>query len=126
MSKVLYSNSLITSFIFIFFIFIFVCVDFLDFVITLSDYGWSVLFVTFIFIVYLFRFINKVNWVSLYSLFYFTSLIFVGGRFFAIFLGLKDISIFEIDFFTRRMLNDQEKTILMCYVFSIFSALEVI
>ncbi|MFX6743337.1 hypothetical protein ABTH23_19785, partial [Acinetobacter baumannii] len=74
MSKVLYSNSLITSFIFIFFIFIFVCVDFLDFVITLSDYGWSVLFVTFIFIVYLFRFINKVNWVSLYSLFYFTSL----------------------------------------------------
>lgn len=98
MSKVLYSNSLITSFIFIFFIFIFVCVDFLDFVITLSDYGWSVLFVTFIFIVYLFRFINKVNWVSLYSLFYFTSLIFVGGRVFAIFLGLKDISIFEIDF----------------------------
>ncbi|MCT9418069.1 O-antigen polysaccharide polymerase Wzy family protein [Acinetobacter baumannii] len=125
MSKVLYSNSLITSFIFIFFIFIFVCVDFLDFVITLSDYGWSVLFVTFIFIVYLFRFINKVNWVSLYSLFYFTSLIFVGGRFFAIFLGLKDISIFEIDFFTRRMLNEQEKTILMCYVFTIFSALEV-
>ena len=88
----------------------------MEFPIVLSDYGWSGLFVFYIFIVYFFRYVNKVNLIGVYSLFYFTTLIFLCGRFFAIFLGFQE-SLFEIDFFTYRILNDFEKNRLMFFVF---------
>lgn len=92
--------------------------------IVLTDYGWSCVFIFYIVIVYLFRYVNKINLIGVYSLFYFTTIIFICGRFFSIFLGYHE-SLFSIDFFSYRVLNDLEKNRLIFFVFLILVSLEL-
>lgn len=110
----------ILVFIFLVFLYIFSIND----PISLTDYWWSFIFIFYIFIVYFFRYANKINLISVYSLFYFTTLIFLCGRFFSIFLGYSE-ELFSMDFFSYRILNDYEKNRLMLYVFLILVSLEV-
>lgn len=108
-------------------IFLFLIISYffcMEFPIVLSDYGWSSLFVFYIFIVYFFRYINRINLIGVFSLFYFTTLIFLCGRFFSIFLGFQE-SLFEIDFFSYRILHDFEKNRLMFFVFLALVSLEI-
>lgn len=110
------SNSQISIFIITFIWFIFISLYFLDITLVLSDFYWSTIFVTIILVIYFLRYINKINNVSLYSLFFLTTLLFLGGRFLSIFLGYKDNPLFEITFFTYHKLNDYESSMLFYWV----------
>lgn len=125
MEKILRSNSVISIYLFVIVFLVAISINFLKIVFVFDDYVWSSLFVFYVLLVYFFRFLNKIKWISIYSLFYFTTLIFFGGRFFSVFLGLENVSIFEMNFFNYRVLDDSEKTILMSYVFLILTALEI-
>ena len=89
-----------------------------------SDFEWSTIFVTLILLIFFLRYINKIKLLSVYSLFFFTTLIFFGGRFIAVFLGYEKEHIFTLDFFAYRELNDIFKTKLMLFVSNIFITLE--
>lgn len=119
------SNNLI-SFLFLLIIwFIFVALMFLDVTLNLSDYEWSCIFFSIIIIIYFLRYINKVNIVSLYSIFFLTTIFFIGGRFVAVFLGYITEPIFEIHFFVDHRLNNYEASILFYWVILGFLSLEL-
>ncbi|MGT2571348.1 O-antigen polysaccharide polymerase Wzy [Acinetobacter ursingii] len=124
-NDILKRNYLISLVCFLIFLIFFSSCYLLDVEFQLDDYSWSVVFFLYIVFVYLFRYINKVNLVEIYSLFYFTTLLFMGGRFFAILLGYQTNPLFELDFFTYRLLNDQEKSILMYMLFLGLISLEI-
>lgn len=124
-SHIVKTNYLITLFSFLF-VLVFVSIFYiLDFEFKFSDFTWSLIFIGYIVFVYIFRYINEVNLVEIYSLFYITVLIFMGGRFFSVLLGYNANPLFELDFFTYRLLNDQEKSILMFLLFLGLLSLEV-
>lgn len=92
----------------------------------ISDFLWSLLFILIIATILFLRFyINKANIVSLYSLFFLTSLLFIGGRFFSVILGFTSSPLFELDFFVYSILNAKEKTNLFFLVISGFLSLEL-
>ena len=69
-SHIVKTNYLITLFSFLFvLVFISICYI-LDFEFKFSDFTWSLIFIGYIVFVYIFRYINKVNLVEIYSLFY--------------------------------------------------------
>ncbi|AYO52796.1 O-antigen polysaccharide polymerase Wzy [Acinetobacter wuhouensis] len=124
-SHIVKTNYLITLFCFLFILVFFSICYILNLEFELSDFAWSLIFVGYVFFVYIFRYVNKVNLVEIYSLFFVTTLIFMGGRFFAILLGYNANPLFELDFFTYRLLNDKEKSLLMFLLFLGLSSLEV-
>ncbi|MDI6620376.1 O-antigen polysaccharide polymerase Wzy [Acinetobacter junii] len=95
-----------------------------DFVLEFSDFTWSFFIILYLLCVYFFRTVNKVNDLSLFSLFYITFLLFLCGRFFSIFLGY-DKSLFEFDFFAFNQLNSYEITKLMFILLSGMAGMEV-
>ena len=69
-SHIVKTNYLITLFSFLFvLVFVSICYI-LDFEFKFSDFTWSLIFIGYIVFVYIFRYINKVNLVEIYSLFY--------------------------------------------------------
>lgn len=71
-SHIVKTNYLITLFSFLF-VLVFVSIFYiLDFEFKFSDFTWSLIFIGYIVFVYIFRYINKVNLVEIYSLFYIT------------------------------------------------------
>ena len=81
---------------------------YVGFSLTISDFYWSLFFVLTNAVILWVRFyINKENIVSLYSLFFLTSLLFIGGRFFSVFLGYNSAPLFELDFFVYSVLSEQ-------------------
>lgn len=99
---------------------------YLNIALELTDYIWSVIFVIIISIILFLRFfIKKENIVSLYSLFFFTSILFLGGRFLSVFLGYTDSMLFELDFFVYRNLEPKEKSKLFFLILSGFLSLEI-
>lgn len=124
-NHVVKTNYFITLLCFLFILVFFSICYVLELEFELSDFAWSLVFIGYVFFVYIFRYINKVNLVEIYSLFFVTTLMFMGGRFFAILLGYNLNPLFELDFFTYRLLNDKEKSILMFLLFLGLSSLEV-
>lgn len=99
---------------------------YVGFSLTISDFYWSLFFVLTNAVILWVRFyINKENIVSLYSLFFLTSLLFIGGRFFSVFLGYNSAPLFELDFFVYSVLSEQEKSKLFFLVVSGFLSLEL-
>lgn len=93
-------------------------------VLSFTDYVWSVFFVLYLVVVYFFRYACNISLATIFSLFYMTSILFLGGRFLAIFLGFSG-SLFEVDFFGSRYLGVYEASNLMFYLFSGFISLEI-
>lgn len=124
-NHVVKTNYFITLLCFLFILVFFSICYVLELEFELSDFAWSLFFIGYVFFVYIFRYINKVNLVEIYSLFFVTTLIFMGGRFFAILLGYSANPLFELDFFTYRLLNDKEKSLLMFLLFLGLASLEV-
>lgn len=93
-------------------------------VLNFTDYIWSVFFVLYLVIAYFFRYACNISLATIFSLFYMTSILFLGGRFLAIFLGFSG-SLFEVDFFGSRFLGVHEASNLMFYLFSGFISLEI-
>lgn len=116
-SNIYFSNNIITFFVFTTLLVISLIFYFIDFVFHLTDYMWSVIVVGYLTLVYCFRWFNRVNLISIFSLFYLTTVIFLCGRFLSGFLGYSERPIFELDFFVYHILNDVEKTNLMSYLF---------
>lgn len=119
------NNNLVCASLIIVLLSIFLSLYYIDISLDVSDYSWSVLFMTVIGIIIFLRvFINKGNIVSLYSLFFLTSLLFIGGRFISVFLGYSEKPLFELDFFVYRNLDVIDKSKLSFLVISGFLALE--
>lgn len=89
-----------------------------------TDYIWSVLFVIYLAVVYFFRYACNISLATIFSLFYMTSILFVGGRLLAIFLGFNGY-LFDVDFFGNRYLGVNEASRLMTYLFAGFISLEI-
>lgn len=102
------TNNIISFFIFLIIWISFFLLNSLDIYFVLSDYSWSLIFIVILSCIFFLRYVNEVNIVSLYSLFFMTSILFLGGRFISVFLGYEDRSIFEMDFFVNRVLSDFE------------------
>lgn len=121
-----YKSNNIISFLLLLIIWgIFIGLNFLKVTLTLSDYQWSCIFVSLMVVIYLLRYVNKINIVSLYSIFFLTTVFFIGGRFIAVFLGNISEPIFEIDFFVYHRLNNSEASILFYWVTLGFLSLEL-
>lgn len=96
-------------------LFVFLIVfSFFDITLVFSDYLWSIIVVLYLIYVYFLRYINNVNFIEIYSIFYLTTIFFIFSRFFVVFFGF-DQPIFELNFFTYRILDDFEKTRLMTF-----------
>lgn len=119
------TNKIVSIFILIFIWFIFFTIAILKLNINLSDYSWSSIFVSYIILIYILRFINKISLVSLYSLFSTTLLLFIGGRFLSIFLGYKGAPLFEMESFSYNLLDSKESTYLIALVILGFIAMEI-
>lgn len=117
-------NLLVTLSIYVLICFLLILFSFTKLVVNFSDSEWSTIFVSMILAIFIFRYINKIKLLSVYSLFFFTTLIFIGGRFIAAFLGYTEEHIFTLDFFVYRELIDIYKTRLMLFVLNIFIMLE--
>lgn len=102
----------------------FLCCFYLNVVFDLTDYEWSSLFIVVILVIYFLRFFSRENIISFYSLFFLTSLLFIGGRFLSIFLGYKGQPLYELDFFVYDLLDNQRSSKLFFIVISGFLALE--
>lgn len=89
-----------------------------------TDYTWSILFVAYLIVVYFFRYACHISLATIFSLFYMTSILFIGGRLLAIFLGFSGL-LFDVDFFGNRYLGISEASHLMLYLFSGFVSLEI-
>lgn len=124
-STILKDNYLISLIFLSIFWLIFLILYISEYTLLLNDYSWSVFFVLIILIIYILRFINKVDLINLYSLFFMTSLMFIGGRFIGVFLGYDKAPIFEMDFFIYKILNDLESTKLFLIVSMGFISLEI-
>lgn len=122
--KMLQTNYKYSFFIFLFLYIFVLTVYFLDFSFSFSDHVWSSLFVLYIIFVYIFRYINKVSLSTIYSLFYMTSILFLGGRFLAKLIGYE-APIFDISFFGNRYLQVNEINNLMFFIFLGFISLEI-
>lgn len=121
-----YKSNNIISFLFLFFIWIvFNGLIFLDVTLNLSDYQWSCIFISIIVLIFILRYVNKINIVSLYSIFFLTTMFFIGGRFLAVFLGNITEPIFEINFFVYHRLNNHDASILFYWVMLGFLSLEL-
>lgn len=118
-------NSIISLAIIFILLFGFLNLYYLEVVFDFKDFTWSLIFVVVISIILLLRFISKENIVSLYSLFFLTSLLFLGGKFLSVFLGYNQKPLFELDFFVYRLLDERETSRLFFIVVSAFLSLEV-
>lgn len=123
--KVMRSNNTISLIIFSLLWIGVILLDTLQVVLNLTDYVWSVIFVLFLAIIYIFRYVSKESIVSLYSLFFLTSILFLGGRFISIFLGFDGKPLFEMDFFVYRLLDNQEISKLFYSIVIGFLSLEI-
>lgn len=119
------TNNLISLYVMITFWFIFLSLNLLKLSLVLNDFYWSCIFVLFISVIYFFRYVNKVNIVNIYSLFFITTLLFLGGRFLSIFFGYDKASLFEIDFFTYHKLNNYESSMLFYWLMLGLFSLEI-
>lgn len=90
-----------------------------------SDLEWSIFYCLIIFFIVFLRKINRENLISLYSLFFLTSVLFIGGRFVAIALGYDSKPLFELDFFIYRTLNQEQASQLFYLVIIGFLSLEI-
>lgn len=111
-----FNNNIISLSLYLFLLVITLVFYFAEFTFVLTDYAWSTVVVGYLILVYFFRWINRVNLVSIYSLFYLTTIMFLCGRFVSGFLGYAERPIFELDFFVYHLLNDYEKSNLMYYL----------
>ncbi|RYL21704.1 O-antigen polysaccharide polymerase Wzy [Acinetobacter piscicola] len=98
---------------------------YLDIQLYIPDYWWSVLFLTFILVIFFLRIVNGFLWVSIYSLFFFTTLIFICSRFFVNFLGDWNYGIDELDFFIYKKLGGAEFSQLFYLIIIIIISLEL-
>lgn len=122
--NILYNNYKYSLIFFIFFLTVLLSVYYGGVVFYFTDYIWSVLFVAYLVVVYFFRYVCNISLATIFSLFYMTSILFIGGRFLAIFLGFSGF-LFEVDFFGSRYLSVYESSRLMFYLFSGFISLEI-
>ena len=118
------SNSIISISIITGLLILFLNLYYLDIFFDFTDFIWSVIFITVISIIYILRFISKENVVSLYSLFFLTSLLFLGGKFISVFLGYNGESLFELDFFVYTLLDERRSSKLFFTTISAFLSLE--
>lgn len=120
------NNNLLCLFLILFLLILSLSLFYVDFSLIVSDFYWSLFFVLINGVVLLVRsYINKENIVSLYSLFFITCLLFIGGRFFSIFLGFNSAPLFELDFFVYNILSEREKSKLFFLIISAFLSLEL-
>lgn len=124
-NSVYFSNNILSFIIYAFFLLITLSLYFVGFVFDFTDYTWSFIVVFYLILVYLLRWINGVNLIGIYSLFYLTTVMFLCGRFLSGFLGYSERPIFELDFFIYHLLNNAEKTNLMYYLFLGLIAMEL-
>lgn len=117
-------NSIISLAIIFTLLFTFLNLYYLEVVFDFSDFTWSLIFITVISIIYTLRFINKENIASLYSLFFLTSLLFLGGKFISVFLGYSGEPLFELDFFVYTLLDERKSSKLFFTIMSAFLSLE--
>ena len=116
-NNVYFSNNIISFIVYAIFLLIVLSLYFICFVFDFTDYTWSLIVVFYLILVYLLRWINGVNLIGIYSLFYLTTIMFLCGRFLSGFLGYSERPIFELDFFIYHLLSNAEKTTLMYYLF---------
>lgn len=117
LNNVYYNNNVFCVILYLCLLVVVLSLHFVDYIFVLTDFSWSFLVVLYLFIVYFLRWINRVNLIGIYSLFYLTTIMFLCGRFISGFLGYSERPIFELDFFIYHLLNDVEKTNLMYYLF---------
>lgn len=125
LNNVYKSNKIISLLILLIIWSIFIGFIFLEVTLNLSDYQWSCVFTSIMVIIFLLRYVNKINIVSLYSLFFITTILFLGGRFLSIFLGYDKAPLFEIDFFTYHKLNNYESSMLFYWLMIGLYSLEI-
>jgi len=109
---------------FILFQAVLVVIYYSDTVLFFTDYIWSVFFIVYLILVYFFRYTCNISLATIFSLFYMTSILFIGGRLLAIFFGFSGL-LFDVDFFGNRYLGVSEASHLMLYLFSGFVSLEI-
>lgn len=124
-NNVYFSNNIISFIVYAIFLLIVLSLYFIGFVFDFTDYTWSLIVVFYLILVYLLRWINGVNLIGIYSLFYLTTIMFLCGRFLSGFLGYSERPIFELDFFIYHLLSNAEKTNLMYYLFLGLIAMEL-
>lgn len=124
-SSIQKTNCIISLFIFLIIWFVFFSLLSLNVFFNISDYVWSIIFVLIILIMIFLRLINKENIVSLYSLFFLTALLFLGGRFLSHFLGFDEKKLFEMDFFIYKLLSYKESSIIFYLVILGFLSMEL-
>lgn len=118
-------NNIISLVLMLCFWLFFFILDFFQISLRFSDLEWSIFYCLIIFIIIFLRKINRGNLISLYSLFFLTSVIFIGGRFVAIALGYDSRPLFELDFFIYRILNQEQASQLFYLVIIGFLSLEI-
>ncbi|AUZ04143.2 MULTISPECIES: O-antigen polysaccharide polymerase Wzy [Vitreoscilla] len=90
----------------------------------LSNYTWSIFFTSIVVLIYILRFTNSVPLSNLYSIFFISFLLFIGGRFIATLLNPQSDTFF-LDFFITYRLNDFEITQLMMTIFISMISMEL-
>ncbi|MCU4308169.1 O-antigen polysaccharide polymerase Wzy family protein [Acinetobacter radioresistens] len=118
-------NCIISLVLILFIQILFIILNSVYFIFNFSDSEWSFLFIFLICFILFLRALNRASFISLYSLFFMTSLLFIGGRFIGNFLGYKESNIFELDFFIYKKSSIYEATSLFYFVVVGFLSLEI-
>jgi len=124
-SSVIKRNHIISLFLMLFLWLFFVVLTLLEVSFLFSDFQWSIFYCIIIAIIICLRKLNNVNLASLYSLFFLTSVLFIGGRFVAIAMGYNSKPLFELDFFVYRILDHIQASKLFYIVIIGFISLEI-
>lgn len=97
---------------------------FYDFFINFSNVYYSFFFIVFLIPFYFFRFVVKLEFLHLYSLFFLTSIVFLGGRFIGTLID-PTLNTFDLDFFVKTRLDSFYKQKVFYLIMLGFLSLEL-